>query len=382
MGKNKSMPGAVDTTEADKATPKSIIIYRGEASAPIRGLMHEWRRVLLPWSSKKLHGKNKSLKDFVSVASSFSVSHLQLFTSPPGGTSLRIMRFFNGPTLSFRVESFTLHQDIIKSQRRPTTITKSMFETAPIIVLNNFSNPEAAQRPEVPLLEATFRAMFPTINIQTLQNKEIQRVCLVHYDHIDHVVEIRHYYVNARTTGVRKTIKKLLENKRPTKLSTLRDVDELLEKEDAWSDTDGEGEEIPLAQPFRQHREQCRVKLAEIGPRMTLRLLKVENGFAGGEVLYHSIEKKSLREVQENARRLRSRQAQKTKRKAEQDERVQRKRKAKEEKVQRKRMRREKALEDQAANPFEVSGGDSRISLRSSTPAATYASVEEYGVDD
>lgn len=378
MGKKKNIPGAVDTTEADKATPKSIIVYRGEASAPVRGLMHEWRRVLLPWSSKNLHGKNKSLKDFVSVASVFSVSHLQLFASPPGGTSLRIMRFFNGPTLSFRVESFSLHQDIIKNQRRPTTITTSMFEIAPIVVLNNFAHPDAAARPEVPLLEATFRAMFPTINIQTLQNKEIQRVCLVHYDHIDHVTEIRHYFVNARTSGVRKTIKKLLENRRPTKLSSLRDVDELLEKEDAWSDSDGEGEEIPLVQPFRQHREQCRVKLAEIGPRMTLRLMKVENGFAGGEVLYHSVEKKTLHEVQENARRVRSRQLQKTKRKAEQEERVQMKRRAKEEKMQRKRMRREKVMEDQEANPFEVSGGDARVNLQTSLRPSSHAHEEEY----
>lgn len=380
MGKKKSVPGTLDTTEADKATPKSIVIYRGEVAAPVRGLMHEWRRVLLPWSSKNLQGKNKSLKDFVSVASVFSVSHLQLITSPPGGTSLRVMRFFNGPTLSFRVESFSLHQDIIKNQRRPVTLTNAMFETAPIVVLNNFSHPEAAARPEVPLLEATFRAMFPTVNIQTMQNKEIQRVCLVHYDHVDHVLEIRHYFVNARTSGVRKTIKKLLENRRPTKLNTLKDVDELLEKEDAWSDTDGEGEDIPLVQPFRQHREQCRVKLAEIGPRMTLKLQKVENGFAGGEVLYHSVETKTLREVQENARRVRSRHAEKVKRRADQEERVELKRKAKEEKTNRKRMRREKAMADQAENPFEVSGGDSRISLRTSSTAGSYSNHDEYDV--
>lgn len=376
------MPGTVDTTEADKATPKSIIIYRGEVAAPVRGLMHEWRRVLMPWSSKHLHGKNKSLKDFVSVASVFSVTHLQLFTSPPRGTSLRIMRFFNGPTLSFRVESFALHQDIVAHQRRPATLTTAMFETAPIVVLNNFTHPDAANRPEVPLLEATFRAMFPTINIQTMQNKEIQRVCLVHYNHIDHVLEIRHYFVNARTTGVSKTIKKLLENRRPTKLGTLEDVDEVLDKEDAWSDTDGEGEEVPLAQPFRQHREQCRVKLVELGPRMTLRLMKVENGFANGEVLYHSVEKKTLREVQENARRVRSRQAEKMKRRAEQEEHVQRKRKAKEEKLEKKRLRREKAMEDQAANPFEVSGGAPVSSDGARTYADEDAGYEGYDADD
>lgn len=354
----KSLPGTLDTTEADKATPKSIIIYRGEVGVKVRALMHEWRNVFLPWSSKKLHGKNSSLKDFLTVASTFSASHLQLFTAPSLGTSLRIMRFFNGPTLSFRVLSFTLHKDIIANQRRPVSLEKAAWEAAPIVVLNNFTHPSLAARAEVPLLEATFRALFPSLNIQTMQSSEIQRLCLFHYDHQHHTIEVRHYYIHAKTTGVSRTVKKLLEHRRPTRLGTLDNIDEILEKEDGWSDTDGEGEAVPLAQPFRQHREQCRVKLQEIGPRMTLQLVKVENGFAGGEVIYHRLEKKQLWEIQENAAKVRSRKAEKAKRKAEQDGNVQRKRLAKEDKLEKKRQRREAAQRDQQANPFEVADAD------------------------
>lgn len=354
MGKKGKMVGTVDTTEADKSTPKSIIIYRGEVGHNVRNLMHEWRQVLLPWSSKKLHGKNKSLKDFLAVASTFSVSHLQLFTAPSRGTSLRIMRFFNGPTLTFRVPSFTLRSVIMEKLRRPVSLDRAVWEVAPIVVLNNFSHPDAARRPEVPLLEATFKALFPTVNIHVVQSADIQRVVLFHYDHTAHVVEVRHYFINARATGVSKTVKKLLESRRPTKLGTLESIDDVLEREDAWSDTDGEGEEVPLAQPYRQHREQCRIKLQEIGPRMTLELVKVENGFAAGEVIYHRIEHKTPREVQENASKVRARKAEKAKRKAIQDENVSRKRNHKEEKMARKRERRETAMKQQAENPFEV----------------------------
>lgn len=352
------MPGVVDTTEADKSTPKSVIIYRGEVSASVRALMHEWRALFLPWSSKKLHGKNKTLKDFIAVASTFSVSHLQLFTAPSQGTSLRIMRFFNGPTLTFRVQSFMLRQDIIAKQRRPASLDKAVWEVAPIVILNNFAHPDAARRPEVMLLEATFKAMFPTVNVQLVKNAEIQRVCLFHYDHIENLVEARHYYVNAKTTGVSKTVKKLLENRCPTKLGTLQSIDDVLDREDGWSDTDGEGEEVPLVQPFRQHRDQCRIKLQEIGPRMTLQLMKVENGFASGEVIFHSVEQKTPKEIIANAQKVRAKKAERAKRRAEQEANVDRKKRARDEKIDRKRERREKAMRDQQANPLEVAGAD------------------------
>ncbi|KAH9599021.1 Brix domain [Trypanosoma melophagium] len=357
MGKSKAMPGTVDTTEADKATPKSIIIYRGEVGNSVRALMHDWRAVFLPWSSKNLHGKNRSLKDFLAIASTFSVSHLQLFTAPSHGTSLRIMRFSNGPTLSFRVLSFTLRHEIAAKQRRAVSMSQSVWEVAPIVVLNNFTHPDALQRPEVPLLEATFKGMFPTLNIQLVKNTDIQRVCLFHYDHVEQLVEVRHYFINAKAVGVSKTVKKLLERRCPTKLGTLESIDDVLDREDLWSDTDGEGEEVPLVQPFRQHREQCRIKLQEIGPRLTLQLVKVTNGFASGEVLYHKFEQKTAEEVARNGTKVRTKQREKAKRKAEQDENVRRKKDMREERLQKKRQRREEAMRQQEENPLEVADG-------------------------
>nr|CCC89743.1 putative peter pan protein [Trypanosoma congolense IL3000] len=265
MGKSKAIPGKVDTTEADKATPKSIIIYRGEVGNNVRALMHDWRAVFLPWSSRNLRGENRSLKDFLVIASSFSVSHLQLFTAPSHGTSLRIMRFANGPTLSFRVLSFTLRDEIVSQLRRPVNLDRAVWDVAPIVVLNNFTHPDARCRPEVPLLETTFKGMFPTVNIQLVKNSDIQRVCLFHYDHVEHLVEVRHYYINAKAVGLSKTVKKLLERRCPTKLGRLDTMDELLDREDAWSDTDGEGEEVPLAQPFRKHRNNAASSFRRLG---------------------------------------------------------------------------------------------------------------------
>lgn len=38
-----------------------------------------------------------------------------------------------------------------------------------------------------------------------------------------------------------------------------------------------------------QHTQQRAIRLYEIGPRLQLRLLKIENGLGKGEVLYHHV---------------------------------------------------------------------------------------------
>jgi ribosome biogenesis protein SSF1/2 len=346
------MPGKLDTTESDKATPKSIVIYRGDVGGSVRGLMHEWRSVFLPWSSKKLHGQNRSLKDFISVASIFSVSHLQLFTSPRNGASLRIMRFSNGPTLSFRVESFTLRNEILENQRRPVQLGHECFDVAPIVVLNNFNLP--SNPPVVALMEATFKSLFPTINIQFIKTSDIQRAVLFHYDPETQLVEARHYFIHSKAVGISKSVKKLLEGRLPTKLGTLDNINDILEKEGAWSDTDGEGEEIALPRPFRQHKEQCRIKLQEIGPRMTLSLTKVENGFAGGEVIFHSLVEKTSKEVAVNAHRVRAKRNEKARRRGEQQQNVLRKKERLQSKKEKKKQRMEDIAKRQAEHPFDV----------------------------
>jgi ribosome biogenesis protein SSF1/2 len=324
--KRSKQIGVLDTTEEDKATPKSIIIYRGEVGANVRALMHEWRRAMLPWSSKRLHSKKNTLKDFLHIASTFGVTHLQLFTTPSAGASLRIMRFPAGPTLSLRVESFTLRDDIVTSQKRPAPVDGPAYAHPPVVVLNNFNLP--GRGPEVELMEKAFQGMFPSLNIAKVSTDDIQRVVLFQYDPSSRTVEVRHFHITAKAVGISKTVKKLLEGRVPTKLNTLDNIDEVLDREAAWSDTDGEGEEVNLPQRFRQHNDQARIKLVEIGPRMTLSLVKVEGGFAGGEVLYHSHEFKSPQEVAANASRVRVRVNEKKRRRAIQDENVRKKKDA------------------------------------------------------
>jgi ribosome biogenesis protein SSF1/2 len=245
------------------------------------------------------------------------------------------MRFPAGPTLSLRVESFALRDDIIKGQKRPAPVDGPAYAKAPVVVLNNFNFP--GRGAEVELLEKAFQGMFPSLNVQTTNTDDIQRVVLFQYDPNSRNVDVRHYFITAKAVGVSKTVKKLMEGRVPSKFGTLENIDDVMDREGAWSDTDGEGEEVQLPDTFRQHNDACRVKLVEIGPRMTLSLVKVEHGFAGGEVLYHSHEHKSPRQIAANAAKVHGRVREKRRRRAEQDENVKRKKDAADEKLAAKR---------------------------------------------
>lgn len=52
------------------------------------------------------------------MAPALQVTHLLAFTLTPVAPSLRIVRLSNGPTLSFRVERYSLVKDVLSSSKR------------------------------------------------------------------------------------------------------------------------------------------------------------------------------------------------------------------------------------------------------------------------
>jgi ribosome biogenesis protein SSF1/2 len=71
------------------------------------------------------------------------------------------------------------------------------------------------------------------------------------------------------------------------------------------------------------------VKLVELGPRMTLRLIKVEDGLCSGKILWHEHIQKTPEEVKELEQRWEKRRQEKEKRKKQQKENLAKKRAAK-----------------------------------------------------
>ncbi|XP_049667156.1 suppressor of SWI4 1 homolog isoform X1 [Accipiter gentilis] len=165
----------------------------------------------------------------------------------------------------------------------------------------------------------------------------IKRCLLISYNTETQLLDFRHYSVKVVPVGVSKSLKKLLQEKFPN-MSRLEDISELLVKDINLSESEAEQDgthnvlELPQAYAGRGNMkaQQSAVRLTEIGPRMTLQLIKVEEGLAQGNVLYHSFIHKMEAEVKEILARKEVKLQLKAERRQKQEANVERKRQQRE----------------------------------------------------
>ena len=221
----------------------------------------------------------------MAMAGPLGISHFLLLTQTEETVNLRVAKFPQGPTLFFNVASYTLNRDIVKATKRPRSFI-SEFETAPLLVLNNFNTSTGV---EGTLMCTMFQSMFPTVNVNTVKLSDVRRVVLCHYNREQDIVEIRHYAVTAKLVGVNKAVKRLIRSEVPD-LSKYKDISEFIMRDGGASDTEIEEDSVvTLGQNYRGHKKDNRraLQLVEIGPRLRLTLVKILDGFCAGKTLYH-----------------------------------------------------------------------------------------------
>ncbi|NXW99199.1 SSF1 protein, partial [Larus smithsonianus] len=165
----------------------------------------------------------------------------------------------------------------------------------------------------------------------------IKRCLLISYDAETQLLDFRHYSLKVVPVGMNKAVKKLLQEKFPN-MSRLEDISELLVKDINLSESEAEQDgthnvlELPQAYAGRGNMkaQQSAVRLTEIGPRMTLQLIKVEEGLAQGNVLYHGFIHKTEAEVKEILARKEAKLQLKAERRQKQEADVERKRRQRE----------------------------------------------------
>ncbi|KAI4205474.1 MAG: hypothetical protein LQ346_001428 [Caloplaca aetnensis] len=348
-------------------------------------LMDIW---LLGKAHHRQERKSNKLRDFTTMAGPLGVSHLLLFSrSSTGNTNLRLALLPRGPTLHFRIEKYSLCKDVQKTQKHPKGSQKE-YLSPPLLVMNNFVSPgvEDASSNAVPkhlesLSTTVFQSLFPSISPQSTPLSSIRRVLLLNREFSNleatssdveghqYVIRLRHYAIVTKPTGLSKGIRRVsateqaLKERKPKmnmpNLGKLADVaDYILDPSTAGNgftsgsesevETDAEVE-IVEAHHERIHKKQQTkggrdselrgqhrgsgthkraVKLVELGPRMTLRMTKVEEGVCGGKVMWHEYLKKSEAEIKDMERIWGLRNREKAERKRVQKENVERKRKA------------------------------------------------------
>ncbi|MCJ1473763.1 hypothetical protein MMC13_002414 [Lambiella insularis] len=387
-GTSKPQPANISASRA----PKSMVIRigAGEVGSSISQLVKDVRSMMEPGTASRLKERRSNrLRDYTTMAGPLGVSHLLLFSrSTTGNTNLRLALTPRGPTLHFRVEKYSLCNDVRKAMKHPKGGGKE-YLSPPLLVMNNFTSPTPtdSKPPAVPkhlesLTTTIFQSLFPPISPQSTPLSSIRRVLLLNRElpkpssfetlpkeDGSYMINLRHYAITTKRTGLSRSIRRLKaaenmlkerNNKRSIpNLSKLEDVaDYLLDPSAAGGgftsgsesevETDAKVEVLETTarkvlnkkqlEAYRRsdnknpHRdtpgvEKRAVKLIELGPRLKLRMTKVEEGVCNGKVMWHEFLSKTKEEMKEMERVWEERRVLKEARKQAQKENVERKRK-------------------------------------------------------
>lgn len=324
--KNRThLKGGAAQEPTKNGVPKSFIIKHGQVGSSVSQLVRDMRKVLEPNTASRLKERTRNkLKDYLVLAPTLQVTHLLAFTLTPIAPSLRIVRLSDGPTLSFRIERYSLIKDILNTSRRARSVGME-YLSPPLLVLASFPPPSPTTPPHLPLLMKSFQSIFPPLSPNTLSLSSARRVVLISYNSERGTVDFRHYVIKVKPYGVSKRVRRILEgatNSNPNSgvldLGNEKDVaDFLLRKrgdpgpdggyESAASSTESvagdDGDAVDLAEDYvgrnNKKGQKRAVRLDEVGPRMELRLVKITEGVPGkeGGVIYHEFVKKSKKEA-------------------------------------------------------------------------------------
>jgi len=301
------------STQEEMKTPRSLVVRRGKVESEVVELVHDLRNLMMPYTALKFQEDTKSSKLSKSLAhyakeltGSLGLTHIMSLSQNKDKLSMRMARTPAGPTLTFKIQQFSLSRNIRQVQRRPFDIHFSKINSHPsIVVTNNFG--DASASPHVKLMRITFQNMFPVLNVATVKLRNCRRVVLFNFIRRDAAeegtnpndqsledeeVELRHYAIRANPVGIDKKVRRLIQAKIPN-LSKLEDISDYITGTTASGDpaaaaggamSDSEVEDeaahVSLPQNFTGKgnikSNKSDLKMVELGPRIRMKLTKVE----------------------------------------------------------------------------------------------------------
>ncbi len=359
-------------------------------------LIQDMRTVMSPHTAARLkERKSNKLKDFIVMAGPLGVSHLLIFNqSKEGNINLRMARTPHGPTLHFKVKNYSLCKDVRKFVKNPKSVSLSSaeFKAPPLLALEGFET----DTPEKILLKDMFKHLMPPISVQSIDINSVQRVLLIFKDEKTGRIDLRHYAIDTQLAEVSKPIKKLInakeKNKRLPNLSKVKDVADMIldpyangagytseseveedavihvQQEDDVSTksirntqdvkvkSEDEENVLATAPSIKKNIQKRTVKLTELGPRLELELIKIEEGICDGKIMYHSYIKRTEEEEKKLEKKHALKQRQKQARRKEQEENVKRKNAVKDAKKERRKLRKDQQKEDPEENDDHSDG--------------------------
>lgn len=114
--------------------------------------------------------KQNVMKDFLTIAGPLHVSHFIVFTKTDIATYMKLVCVPRGPTLTFKVNEFSLSKDVLSFQKHPD-VDSRLFANHAVMVTNIPSDSM-----ENKLMNISFKNMFPSINPNTVSVLEISEL--------------------------------------------------------------------------------------------------------------------------------------------------------------------------------------------------------------
>lgn len=192
--------------------------------------------------------------------------------------------------------------------------------------MNGFGN-----RPESDphkIFSLMLQSMFPPIKVHSMNLSSCKRVVLFNLvtdpETGEPHVEFRHYGISARQRAVNKSIKKVINHKKVPDMSKFHDLADYIlhNKGSGAMSSDSEADDFPESRVVlpddyldKKGGTNVAIKLHELGPRLKLKLVKIEEGFCRGNVVFHSLVDKSKAEIRKNLDAVKNKRELKEKRK-------------------------------------------------------------------
>ncbi|OWF46469.1 suppressor of SWI4 1 homolog [Mizuhopecten yessoensis] len=312
--------------------PHSFVFNRGHVGKNVVQLIKDMRNVMEPFTARNLKARKKnSMKDFVNIAGVLNVTHFLMLSKTEIATNLRVVRIPRGPTMTFKIHNYCLCKDVISSLRKPN-LERKQFQYHPLLVMNNFGGDEMHTK----LLSSMFQNMFPSINVNKVDLNTIRRCVLLSYDPETQLIEFRHYNIKVVPVGMTRAVKKLIKTTVPD-MSKFEDISEYIKQggnlSESEAELDGPENEVVLPQTITSRGNikstKSAIRMTELGPRLSLQLVKIEDGLCDGKVMYHDFIKKTDEELKKQKKFRDKKRKLKELRKKVQDENVQKKEAAK-----------------------------------------------------
>jgi ribosome biogenesis protein SSF1/2 len=137
---------------------------------------------------------------------------------------LRIIKNPRGPTITFRLNEYSLARDVVRfvqETKKNSKIFSTTLQTAPLLIMNGFSS-----RPDndpMKIVSLMIQSMFPPLKVQSMNLSTCKRIILFNLTDKNEI-EFRHYGLSARQRAINRTIKKLVNKNTVPNLARYNDI--------------------------------------------------------------------------------------------------------------------------------------------------------------